>query len=117
MKLLAPLLLLAAAVASAAPLSAQGGGGLQPPPDPPGNPTTAEKALLGKALFWDEQLSSTRTVACGTCHALPTGGSDPRTVIGDPRSTHPGADGVFGNAARRCARTGSSFDRFAGGRR
>jgi cytochrome c peroxidase len=97
MKFLASLSFLAAAAAGAAPLAAQGGG-LQPPPDPPGNPTTAEKAMLGKALFWDEQLSSTRTVACGTCHAMPVGGSDPRTVIGDPRSTHPGADGVFGNA-------------------
>lgn len=98
MKFLAPLSLLAAAALGAAPVAAQGGGGLQPPPDPPGNPTTAEKAMLGKALFWDEQMSSTRTVACGTCHAMPAGGSDPRSVIGDPRSTHPGADGVFGNA-------------------
>lgn len=97
MKFLASLTFLAVATAGAAPLAAQGGG-LQPPPDPPGNPTTAEKAMLGKALFWDEQLSSTRTVACGTCHAMPVGGSDARTVIGDPRSTHPGADGVFGNA-------------------
>ena len=37
-----------------------------PPPPPPGNPTTPNKVLLGKALFWDEQLSSTKTVACAT---------------------------------------------------
>ncbi|MAW59874.1 MAG: hypothetical protein CMJ94_03440 [Planctomycetes bacterium] len=87
--------LVVAAVLGAAPLAAQGGG-LQPPPAPPGNPVTAEKAMLGKALFWDEQLSSTRTVACGTCHAMPVGGTDARSIPGDPRSTHPGADGVFG---------------------
>ena len=49
-----------------------------PPPTPAANPTTAEKALLGKALFWDEQLSSSRTVACGTCHRHDHGGCDPR---------------------------------------
>ncbi|MBC8406211.1 MAG: hypothetical protein H8E15_13385 [Planctomycetes bacterium] len=72
-------------------------GGLQPPPAPAGNQVTAEKALLGKALFWDEQLSSSRMIACGSCHALDAGGSDPRSIIGDPRSTHPGADGIFGS--------------------
>src|SRR6185503_11441887 len=36
---------------------------LNPPPVTPGNPVTAAKAFLGKTLFWDEQLSSTRTVA------------------------------------------------------
>ena len=71
-------------------------GGLQPPPVPAGNPITVEKTMLGKALFWDEQLSSTRMTACGTCHILTAGGSDPRSIIGDPRSTHPGADGIFG---------------------
>ena len=71
-------------------------GGLQPPPVPAGNPITAEKTLLGKALFWDEQLSSTRMTACGTCHILTAGGSDPRSVVGNPNSTHPGADGIFG---------------------
>jgi len=49
-----------------------------PPPPPPGNPLTASKATLGKVLFWDEQLSSTDTVACGTCHIPAHGGSDPR---------------------------------------
>lgn len=67
-----------------------------PPPAPPGNPITATKAYLGKALFWDEQLASTRTVACGTCHHAGNGGSDPRALVGNPRSTNPGADGLFG---------------------
>ena len=44
---------------------------LNPPPQPAGNLVTATKAYLGKTLFWDEQLSSTRTVACGTRAANP----------------------------------------------
>lgn len=67
-----------------------------PPPAAPGNLVTATKAYLGKALFWDEQLSSTRTVACGTCHHAGNGGADPRALVGSARSTNPGADGVFG---------------------
>lgn len=77
------------------------GNGTQPltPPDaPPGNPVTATKASLGKALFWDEQLSSTRTVACGTCHSGAGGGVDERTSTQRTRSTNPGFDGVFNNA-------------------
>ncbi len=72
--------------------------GLNPPNAPPGNPVTATKAALGKVLFWDEQLSSTRTVACGTCHIAFNGGSDPRTISGNARATHPGADNVLGTA-------------------
>ncbi|MEP7339250.1 MAG: cytochrome c peroxidase [Acidobacteriota bacterium] len=71
---------------------------LDPPNAPAGNPVTATKAALGKALFWDEQMSSTRTVACGTCHVAINGGSDPRAVSPGVRSTNPGPDGVFGNA-------------------
>src|ERR1041385_2742495 len=65
-----------------------------PPTDPAGNPTTPQKALLGKALFWDEQLSASRPVACGTCHVFGHGGGDPRSA----NVTHPGPDGVFGTA-------------------
>ncbi len=68
---------------------------LNPPPAPAGNPVTAAKASLGKALFWDEQLSSTMTVSCGTCHRPSHGGSDPRTVVGSARARNPGFDGVF----------------------
>jgi cytochrome c peroxidase len=76
----------------------QGGppGPLQPPPVPSGNPLSPAKVNLGKTLYWDEQMSSTRTVACGTCHVPAAGSSDPRSVFGSPRSTHPGADGQFG---------------------
>ena len=77
------------------------GGGiqpLQPPNAPPANPITATKASLGKTLFWDEQLSSTRTVACGTCHSGNGGGIDKRTNTQRTRSTNPGFDGIFNNA-------------------
>jgi len=69
---------------------------LPAPPVPPGNPITLAKANLGKALFWDEQLSSTRTVACGTCHRGESGGSDPRSRAGDALATSPGVDGLAG---------------------
>lgn len=71
---------------------------LEPPLAPPGNELTAAKSSLGKALFWDEQLSSTKTVACGTCHRPGSGGSDPRTVVGSNRSRNPGFDNMFGTA-------------------
>lgn len=71
---------------------------IEPPNAPAGNPITATKAALGKTLFWDEQLSSTRTVACGTCHVASNGGADPRSAAPGTRATHPGPDGVFGNA-------------------
>ena len=69
---------------------------LAPPAAPPENPITGAKVYLGKTLFWDEQISSTRTVACGTCHRPRAGGSDPRSVIGSAAATHPGVDGVVG---------------------
>jgi cytochrome c peroxidase len=68
---------------------------LSPPPAPTENPVTAAKASLGKTLFWDEQLSSTLTVSCGTCHRPAEGGSDPRTVVGENRSRNPGFDNQF----------------------
>ena len=68
---------------------------LQPPIAPPGNPVTAAKAYLGKTLFWDEQLSSTKTVACGTCHRPAEGGSDPRT---SDTTRNAGYDTTFGTA-------------------
>lgn len=77
---------------------------LQPPTVPGANAMTASKAALGKALFWDEQMSSTGTVACGTCHRPASGGTDPRTKIEPERSRHPGpdlrpgtADDIFGS--------------------
>ena len=62
---------------------------ITPPPESPENPVTEQKRILGKVLFWDEQLSSDDTVACGTCHIPAAGGADPRLFA------HPGPDGVF----------------------
>ncbi len=68
---------------------------LQPPTAPAANQVTAAKAYLGKTLFWDEQLSSTKTVSCGTCHRPAHGGSDPRT---NDQTRNPGFDGTFATA-------------------
>jgi len=67
-------------------------------PAPPGNPVTLAKTNLGKVLFWEEQLGSNQSMACGTCHIPGAGGSDPRTAQPGSGSVHPGADGSFGNA-------------------
>ncbi len=67
--------------------------GYEAVPFPPENPYTQEKALLGKILFWEEQISSDDTMACGTCHQAGAGGSDPRAVL----AAHPGPDGTLGN--------------------
>ncbi|MEC7583039.1 MAG: cytochrome c peroxidase [Planctomycetota bacterium] len=63
-----------------------------PPAAPVGNPVTQNKALLGMALFFEEQLSSSSTVACATCHDFTHGGADPRTA----ESVHPGQDASYG---------------------
>jgi len=63
---------------------------LDPVPIPAENPLTETKRVLGKILFWDEQLSSDDTVACGTCHRPASGGGDPRQGV------HPGPDNLFG---------------------
>jgi cytochrome c peroxidase len=65
---------------------------LPQPPVPPQNPITPAKAILGKLLFWEEQLSSNNRVACGTCHTFSQGGGDPR------RAPHPGNDGITPSA-------------------
>jgi cytochrome c peroxidase len=39
------------------------------PNDPTDNPLTAEKARLGRRLFFDPVLSGDRTIACATCHS------------------------------------------------
>jgi len=67
------------------------GGSLLPPvPIPDGNPITEEKRVLGKILFFDEQLSTDNTVACATCHQMTNNGADPRIAI------HPGLDAILG---------------------
>lgn len=69
------------------------------PAAPPGNPFdptsigTQDAIRLGAMLFWDEQLSSDDTMACGTCHSFDAGGAEQR----DP-GLHPGSGnlGSFG---------------------
>jgi cytochrome c peroxidase len=67
-------------------------GQMPPVPVPPQNPLTPAKIVLGKILFWDEQLSADDSMACGTCHLPEFGGSDPRT----PVAVNPGPDGIYG---------------------
>ncbi|HVW29515.1 MAG TPA: cytochrome c peroxidase [Polyangiaceae bacterium] len=57
------------------------------------NPASDDKAMLGKFLFWDEQMGELDSMACGTCHRSFAGGSDPRT--NDPGAHLPGPDGVL----------------------
>jgi len=63
--------------------------GLPDVPVPAENPITEEKRVLGKLLFWEEQLSSDNSISCGTCHKPAEGGADHRIGV------HPGADLVF----------------------
>ncbi|MEM7260578.1 MAG: cytochrome c peroxidase [Planctomycetota bacterium] len=86
---LAATLLLTASLAAQTTLTPLG-----PMPAPPENPTTPAKAVLGKMLFWEEQLSSDNGVACGTCHKPFAGGSDDR--VHHPFAGHPGPDALFG---------------------
>ncbi|GJQ28907.1 MAG: hypothetical protein HBSAPP03_07910 [Phycisphaerae bacterium] len=64
--------------------------GLPPPEAPPENPVTESKRVLGKILFWDEQLSSDNTMSCGSCHMPEVGSVHPSLQVS------PGADGIFG---------------------
>lgn len=48
------------------------------------------KALLGKTLFWEEQVGIDKTMACGTCH-------DPGAAGADGRGPAPHASGTFGS--------------------
>ncbi len=63
--------------------------GLWEPFAPPENPLNEQKRVLGKILFWDEQLSSDNTMSCGTCHITEEGGVDPRMGVS------PAFDGIF----------------------
>jgi len=62
---------------------------LPPVPVPPANPITEPKRVLGKILFWDVQLSSDNTTACGTCHMPEIAGAEPSPA------RHPGIDNIF----------------------
>jgi cytochrome c peroxidase len=73
---------------------------LPPVPVPKENPVTPAKAVLGKMLFWDEQLSSDNTVACGTCHQ-PRYGGGAHQLLRHPRGDGFGAAGIKTQITRR----------------
>ncbi|MGJ8681227.1 cytochrome-c peroxidase [Paraglaciecola sp.] len=47
-------------------------------PYPAENPPSEAKRILGKILFWDEQLSTDNSIACGSCHLPSANGADKR---------------------------------------
>ncbi len=49
-------------------------------PAPANNPQSAAKITLGKALFFDTDLSADRTLSCASCHRLAEGGDDNSAV-------------------------------------
>ncbi len=59
---------------------------------PPQNQITEAKRILGKVLFWDEQLGTSNAMSCGTCHMPSKGGGDARRV------RTPGLDAILNNA-------------------
>jgi cytochrome c peroxidase len=65
-------------------------------PFPAENPLTEAKRVLGKALFFEEQLSSSDRVSCATCHIPGIGGADPRLGI-DPGAQPFAGDDVLGS--------------------
>jgi len=79
------------AVTAAALLAAPGLAQWPPLQVPPENPITPAKVVLGKILFWEEQLSSDDSMACGTCHVPEFGGGEPRAH----HTIHPGPDGLY----------------------
>jgi cytochrome c peroxidase len=72
--------LLAAAILYAVPAGASPPAPLPPPPSPEGNPTTPEKAELGKKLFFDRRLSGDGTMNCATCHDPENGYADGQAI-------------------------------------
>lgn len=55
-------------------------GALGQPVYPAANPYTAEKAKLGKLLFFDPRMSSSKQIACASCHDPELGWGDGRRV-------------------------------------
>jgi cytochrome c peroxidase len=60
-------------------------------PTPAGNPITAQKADLGRQLFFERRLSADGRTSCATCHRPERSFTDGRVV----------SRGVFGRAGRR----------------
>ncbi|HEX5011762.1 MAG TPA: cytochrome c peroxidase [Planctomycetota bacterium] len=62
------------------------------PTYPAENPPNPAQEMLGKLLFWEEQLSYANSMSCGTCHILEASGSDPRSF----GTVNAGPDAQFG---------------------
>lgn len=62
---------------------------LPPVPVPAENPITEAKRVLGKMLFWDEQMSTSDVMSCGSCHTMNRNGSDARAA------RNPGIDNLL----------------------
>jgi cytochrome c peroxidase len=73
---------------------------LPPVPQPAENPITEPKRVLGKILFFDEQMSMSNTVACATCHVAGRNGTDPRLA------RNAGPDGILNTPDDRLASPG-----------
>ena len=91
---------LLAAAAGALTIAGHAMAALPPVPVPAENPITEPKRVLGKILFWDEQLSANNAVACGTCHIPGRSGTDGRAGV------NPGPDGITGNGDDKRASPG-----------
>lgn len=91
---LATLMLGTAGLSALAFVPAQSGA-LGLPPEPAANPSTPAKNVLGKMLFWDEQLSTDNSVACGTCHIPGKGATDPRSEAHPHQLLDDPVDDVF----------------------
>jgi cytochrome c peroxidase len=73
---------------------------LPPVPVPTENPITESKRVLGKMLFFEEQLSTSNAVSCASCHVSGAGGADPRLF------RNPGPDGISNTPDDRLASPG-----------
>ncbi|MDU0354068.1 cytochrome-c peroxidase [Paraglaciecola aquimarina] len=62
---------------------------LPPVPYPNENRHSEAKRVLGKILFWDEQLSTDNSIACGSCHLPSRSGADSRIGL------EPGFDNIL----------------------
>ncbi len=85
------------------------------PPVPAGNPITENKRVLGKILYWDEQLSASGTVSCGTCHTPSAGGGDNRRGVNrGPDALSPSADDIFASPGVIGADASNNFKSVSG---
>lgn len=86
--------------------------GFPAPRVPADNPMTADKVELGRALFFDPQLSGNGTQACASCH-------QPEKAFTDGRATAVGSTGAIGrhnsmslvNVAYNASQTWANPDR------